>query len=56
MSELGYDVTLGSIIAKHEKGVSSTNWMKEKKFGGVDRKLQICNTLERGLNKILYVL
>ena len=43
----GFELTFGEYLNKQDPSIDDANWMKEKKFGGIDRKQQIINALDK---------
>ena len=43
----GFKETFGEFLAQLDTEVDKANWMKDPRFGGVDRKEQIINVLEK---------
>ena len=50
--EFGLSVTVGSVIHQLHPEVSSDNWMKDARFGGIDRKDQILDALVATIKKL----
>ena len=43
----GFKVTFGEFLQELDNSVNSANWMKDTRFGGVDRKEQIVDVLKK---------
>jgi hypothetical protein len=43
----GFELTFGEYLKQLDPTIDNANWMKEKKFGGIDRKQQIINALDK---------
>lgn len=50
--EHGLSLTVGSVIAQSHPEISSSNWMADGRFGGLDRKAQVLEPLLASLKKV----
>jgi non-canonical (house-cleaning) NTP pyrophosphatase len=51
LRDLGYQVTVGQLLHR-QYGVPADNWMRDPRFGGIDRTDQILDALDRALAAI----
>lgn len=47
----GLELTFGEFLENQFGEVDKTNWMKEKQFGGIDRKTQLVDVLTKVLQE-----
>ena len=43
----GYELTFGKYLKQLDPSLDPSNWMRMKQFGGIDRKEQIINALDK---------
>lgn len=53
LKEFGLEYTIGSMISKEYNDIISSNWSIDKRFGGLSREIQISDTLQKCLTKMM---